>query len=221
MMMKQWLMAAVTMVGLGFGTQALAAAKAPDETLKSAVAEIQELLNKNHVKYSADKASYFRMVEEKIVPHFDVPYIARGVLARNWKAATPEQQSRFQVAFKNMLIRSYADAMLDNHDSIKAEWKPVRLADGATDATVNSALLRDGKPPVNIGFSMRLVGEDWKIYDITIENLSLVQNFRGQFTAELKKSNLDSLIARMENGQYSSATPSGKGNAAGAGTARP
>ncbi|HSW11819.1 MAG TPA: ABC transporter substrate-binding protein [Solimonas sp.] len=221
MMIKQWLGGLVATVGLALGTQAVAAPKAPDETLKAAVTEIQGLLNQNHAKYKADKASYFKMVDEKIVPHFDVPYIARGVLARNWKTATPEQQSRFQTAFKNMLIRSYADAMLDNHDSVKAEWKPVRLAEGATDATVSSSLLRDGKQPVGIGFSMRLVGEEWKIYDITIENLSLVQNFRGQFTSELKKSNLDALIARMENGQYSTSTPSSKSAAAGEGTARP
>lgn len=220
-MMKQWLTGVVAAVGLAFGMQAVAAPKAPDETLKLAVGEIQTLLNQNQAKYKADKPSYFKMVDEKIVPHFDVPYIARGVLARNWKAANEQQRARFQEAFKNMLIRSYADAMLDNFDTVRAQWKPVRLAEGANDATVNSLLLRDGKPPITIGFSMRLVGEEWKVYDITIENLSLVQNFRGQFTAELKKNSLDSLITRMENGQYSTATPSSKGNTAGEGTARP
>ena len=207
MRIKNWMTGMVAALGLAVSAQAVAAPKAPDETLKTAVAEIQDLLAKNHAKYKADKPSYFKMVDEKIVPHFDVPYIARSVLARNWKTATPEQQQRFQVAFKNMLIRSYADAMLENYDSVKVEWKPVRMADGATDATVNTSLLRNGKPPVGIGFSMRLVGEDWKITDINIENLSLVQNFRGQFTSELKKGNLDNLIARMEGGQYSTATP--------------
>ncbi|WP_162932498.1 MlaC/ttg2D family ABC transporter substrate-binding protein [Solimonas sp. K1W22B-7] len=212
-MIKQWMTVVVAALGLAVSVQAVAAPKAPDETLKTAVAEIQDLLAKNHVKYKADKTSYFKMVDDKIVPHFDVPYIARSVLARNWKTASPEQQARFQEAFKNMLIRSYADAMLDNYDSIKVEWKPVRMADAATDATVNSSLLRPGKPPVGIGFSMHLVSDEWKITDINIENLSLVQNFRGQFVAELKKSNLDSLITRMEGGQYSTATPSSKGAA--------
>lgn len=206
-MIKQWMTGIVAALGLTLAAQAVAAPKAPDETLKTAVAEIQDLLAKNHVKYKADKPSYFKMVDEKIVPHFDVPYIARSVLARNWKTATPEQQTRFQEAFKNMLIRSYADAMLENYDSVKVEWKPVRMADGATDATVNTSLLRNGKPPVGIGFSMRLVSDDWKIADITIENLSLVQNFRGQFASELKKNDLNSLITRMEGGQFSTDTP--------------
>ncbi|MDM4771929.1 phospholipid-binding protein MlaC [Solimonas sp. SE-A11] len=212
-MIKQWMTGIVAALGLTLAAQAVAAPKAPDETLKSAVAEIQDLLAKNHVKYKADKPSYFKMVDEKIVPHFDVQYIARSVLARNWKTATPEQQTRFQEAFKNMLIRSYADAMLENYDSVKVEWKPVRMADGASDATVNTNLLRNGKPPVGIGFSMRLVSDDWKITDITIENLSLVQNFRGQFASELKKSDLNSLLARMEGGQFSTDTPKSGGAA--------
>lgn len=220
-MIKQWIATAFTAVTLAFAGTALAVPTAPDELVKQAVSEIQALLGKNHEKYEADKALYFKMVNEKIVPHFDLPYIARGVLARNWKAATEEQRSRFQEAFKNMLIRSYADAMLENHDMVRAEWKPVRLAEGATDTMVTSSLIRQGKQPVSIGFAMHLVGEHWKIYDITVENLSLVQNFRGQFNAELKKSTLDELIVRMESGKYSTATPSTTGSAAGAGTARP
>ncbi|WP_165797360.1 MlaC/ttg2D family ABC transporter substrate-binding protein [Solimonas fluminis] len=212
-MIKQWLTGVAAALGLAVAAQALAAPSAPDETLKAAVAEIQDLLAKNHAKYKADKPGYFKMVDEKIVPHFDVPYIARSVLARNWKTATPEQQARFQDAFKNMLIRSYADAMIENYDSVKVEWKPVRMAEGATDATVNTNLLRNGKPPVGIGFSMRLVGADWKITDITIENLSLVQNFRGQFASELKKSDLNSLITRMEGGQFTTDTPKSGGSA--------
>jgi phospholipid transport system substrate-binding protein len=200
-MNKQWLKALTATLALAFGSQAMAA-KAPDETIKQAVVEIQALLDQNEAKYKADKASYFKMVDEKIVPHFDLPYIARGVLARNWKAASADERTRFQTAFKNMLIRSYADAMLENHDSVKAEWKPVRLAAGATDAVVNSSIIRNGKPPIAIGFSVHLVGEDWKIYDISVENLSLVQNFRDQFNAQLKKSSLAEVITKMESGQY-------------------
>jgi phospholipid transport system substrate-binding protein len=222
-MMKHWLAAVFTAVSLALAGPASATLKAPDETIKTAVDEIQDLLGKNHAKYEADKSSYFQMVNEKIVPHFDVPYIARSVLARNWKAATEPQRTRFQEAFKNMLIRSYADAMLENYDMVRAEWKPLRLPEGATDVLVSSSLIRQGKQPVTIGFAMHAVGPgpDWKIYDITVENLSLIQNFRGQFAAELKKTTLDELIQRMETGRYSTGTPQTTGSAAGQGTARP
>jgi phospholipid transport system substrate-binding protein len=137
------------------------------------------------------------------VPHFDVPYIGRLVLGRNSKTATDEQRTRFQNAFKDMLIRSYANALLEYNDSVKADWQPLRMAADTTDVTVNSTLLRQGKAPVPVGFVMHLVQNDWKIYDITVENISLVINFRGQMNEEIKKNGLDSVITRMESGDYS------------------
>jgi phospholipid transport system substrate-binding protein len=177
--------------------------KAPDQVAQDATTQIQQLLRDNHAKYKADNKLYYKVVNDVIVPHFDVPYIGRLVLGRNAKAATDDQRTRFQNAFKDMLIRSYANALLDNYDSVKVSWQPLRMAAGATDVTVNSSLLRDGKQPVPVGFAMHLVSNDWKIYDITVENISLVINFRTQINAEIQKNGLDSVITRMESGDYS------------------
>ena len=189
---------------LGFAAQATAAPKAPDEVVKGTVTRVQELINKNHAAYKADMGAFYKMVDSEIVPHFDTRYIAQLVLGKPWKSATDEQKARFSDAFKNMLIRSYANAMLEYKDSVKAEWKPLRMATDAKEVTVNSGLVREGKPPVPVGFVMRLSGKDnpeWKIYDITVENISLVTNFRGQIGAEVKKNGLDSVIARLEKGE--------------------
>lgn len=177
--------------------------KAPDQVAQESTAQIQQLLRDNHAKYRADNKLYYKVVNDVVVPHFDVPYIGRLVLGRNSKTATDEQRTRFQNAFKDMLIRSYANALLDNYESVKVTWQPLRTAAGATDVTVNSSLLRDGKPPVPVGFVMHLVNNDWKIYDITVENISVVINFRTQINAEIQKNGLDSVIARMESGEYS------------------
>lgn len=182
------------------------AAPAPaDEVVKAAVTRVQDLIGKNHAKYRADMNSFYRMVDTEIVPHFDMRYIAQLVLGKAWKSASDDQRAKFAEAFKNMLIRSYANAMLEYKDSVKAEWKPLRAAAGATDVAVNSSLLRDGKPPVPVTFMMRL-GKDapnqWKIYDITVEGISLVTNFRGQISGEIKKNGLDSVIERLNSGAY-------------------
>ncbi|HEX4896650.1 MAG TPA: ABC transporter substrate-binding protein [Solimonas sp.] len=184
--------------GLGV---AQAAAKAPDEVVKEGTRKLQTLIAQNHTKYKADLPGFYKVVDDTVVPYFDVPFIARSVLARNWKTASEAQRTRFQEAFKNMLIRSYANALLENYDSVEAEWKPMRLAPDADDVIVNSSLIRgNGKPPVGIGFALHKIGEEWKVYDITIENISLVTNFRGQFNAEIKKTGLEAVIARMESG---------------------
>ncbi|HUP91579.1 MAG TPA: ABC transporter substrate-binding protein [Solimonas sp.] len=179
------------------------AAVPPDVVVKTNTDKLQKLINDNHVKYQADLPAFYKVVDEVIVPHFDVPFIARSVLGKNWRGASEAQRQRFSEAFKNMLIRSYANALLQYADSVKADFKPLRMTAGADDVTVNSSLLRDGKPPVAIGFSMHTADSKWKIYDITVENISLVTNFRGQFNSEIKKSDLESLIARMESGELS------------------
>ncbi len=177
--------------------------KAPDQVAQDATAQLLQLLKDNHAKYKADNKLYYKVVNDVVVPHFDVPYIGRLVLGRNAKTATDDQRTRFQNAFKDMLIRSYANVMLDNYDSVKVTWQPVRMAAGATDVTVNSSLMREGKPPVPVGFVMHLVDNDWRIYDITVENISVVINFRTQINSEIQKSGLDSVITRMESGEYS------------------
>lgn len=195
--------------GLVLGLVSLSPAAAPtppDVVVKTAITRVQELIGKNHVQYKADMVAFYKMVDGEVVPHFDVRYIAQLVLGKPWKTATDEQKNRFADAFKNMLIRSYANAMLEYKDSVKAEWKPLRMAADAKDVTVNSAILREGKPPVPVGFVTRLTGKDtpqWKIYDITVENISLVTNFRGQISAEVKKNGLDAVIVRLEKGEFS------------------
>lgn len=203
---KKWLGGLACALAFSFSVQAAAPAAAtvtPDETLKVAVNNLQDLLQKNHEKYQADKNLFYKTVDEAVTPVFDVPYIAQLVLARHWRTATPEQRSKFQIAFKDMLIRSYANAMLEYYSSVKVDWQPVHMDAGATDATVNSRLLRPDKQPVAIGFSTHLVNGAWKVYDISVENISLITNFRAQFNSELKKNSLDEVITRMESGDYS------------------
>jgi phospholipid transport system substrate-binding protein len=177
-------------------------AKPPDQVVQDATMQLQELLHKNDAKYRADSKLYYKVVNDVVVPHFDVRYIAQLVMGRNWKAANQQQRTRFQNAFKDMLIHSYANALLEYHDSVKADWKPLHMAPDANDVTVYSNLVREGKPPIPIGFSMRLANDEWKIYDITIENISLVINFRGQINDEIKKNGVDETITRMESGEY-------------------
>ncbi|MGH8505368.1 MAG: MlaC/ttg2D family ABC transporter substrate-binding protein [Stenotrophobium sp.] len=204
-MTKKWLSGLVCALAFSFGVQAAApaATATPDDTIKVAVNNLQTLLQKNHDKYQADKPLFYKAVDDSVTPVFDVPYIAQLVLARHWRTATADQRSQFQAAFKDMLIRSYANALLEYYSSVKVDWQPVHMDAGATDATVNSRLLRPDKQPVSIGFSTHLVNGAWKVYDISVENISLVTNFRAQFNSELKKHSLDDVIKRMESGEYS------------------
>lgn len=180
---------------------AIAAPTPPDEVVKTTTAKLQDVIQQRKDEFRKDPAKLYELMETMVVPRFDVKYIAQLILARHWRGASEAQRERFQVAFKNMLVRTYATALVDNSDSVQAEWLPLRMPADAKETTVDSKLLRPGKPPVPIGFAMRLAGDEWKIYDIVIENLSLVQNFRSQISSEIKRSSLDAVITKLEQGE--------------------
>ncbi|MGQ0587066.1 MAG: MlaC/ttg2D family ABC transporter substrate-binding protein [Gammaproteobacteria bacterium] len=182
-------------------TVSTAAPVPPDEVVKTTTERLQQEIAVREKEFKADQGKLYAFVEEIIVPKFDTKYIAQLILARHWKGASNDQRKRFQAAFKDMLVHSYANALVEYHTAVKPEWQPLRMAKDATDVTVNSRLLREGKPPLPIGFAMRLKDGEWRVYDIVIENLSLVTSFRGQINSEIKRSSLDALIQRLESGQ--------------------
>ncbi len=200
-MLKKFL---TLILGFGLAAQVAAApaAATPDTALKGTTEQLQKLIQANYKAYRADLPKFYRAVDEVVVPRFDVPYIAQLVLASNYKAATADQRSRFAAAFKNMMVRAYANAMLDNYNSIQIDWLPVRLGENDKTALVNTTMKSDSGKAYAIGFRVRNVDNDWKVFDIAVENISLITNFRTQLNAEIKKNGLDSVIERMEKGDF-------------------
>lgn len=196
-----WAAAFAALAGISLSTVAAAAPTPPDEVVKTTTEQLQKEIGAREKEFKSDPKKLYAYVDDVIVPKFDTKYIAQLILARHWKNASDEQKKRFQAAFKDMLVHSYANALVEYHTQVKAEWQPLRMAPDATDVTVNSRLLREGKPPLPIGFAMRLKDGEWKVYDIVIENLSLVTSFRGQINSEIKRTSLDALIQRLESGQ--------------------
>ncbi|HEY9545532.1 MAG TPA: ABC transporter substrate-binding protein [Solimonas sp.] len=189
--------AALTLSGPAF-----AAAVSPDQVIKSTTTAIQADITKNVSQYQANKASFYKMVDTQIVPHFDTTYIAKVILGTHLKEATPAQVAQFEAAFKDMLVHSYADKLLEYYDSVNVDVKPARLTSDGKRATVDTTLNRkDGKPPIAVSFSMRDDNGEWKVWDIKAENISLVLNFRTQIDAEIKKSSIPAVIERLNNGQ--------------------
>lgn len=173
----------------------------PDEVVKETTSRLQKEINAREKEFRANPEKLYQFVDDVIVPKFDTRFITQLILARHWRSASPEQRARFEVAFKNMLVHSYANALVEYHDSVKAEWQPLRMAPDSKDVTVQSKLLRNDGRPLPIGFAMRLRDGQWKVYDIIVENLSLITSFRSQVNSEIKREGLEALIAKLEKGQ--------------------
>jgi phospholipid transport system substrate-binding protein len=207
--------AAALAAALMASTAVAATTVPPDEVVRQTTARLQAEIQQREKEFRADPKKLYTYVDRVVVPRFDSRYIAQLILARHWRAANDDQRRRFENAFKNMLVYTYADALVEYHSSVKAEILPLRMAPDAQDVTVQSKLIRNnGKPPLPIGFAMRLKDGEWKVYDIIIENLSLITSFRGQINSEIKRSSLDAVIEKLEAGQAVPA-PVGGGKAAG------
>jgi len=175
-----------------------ASAQSPNDVIQSAADELAVALDGRKDALAADKAELYATIDKILLPRFDRRYAAQLVLGRHWRTASAEQRDRFIDAFYASLLRKYADGVLEfNQDRV--ELLPFRGDEAKDRVTVKSIVqLDDGtKVPVNYGMVQRDVG--WLMFDVTIEGISYVRNFRTELNAEIQAKSLDAVISRLES----------------------
>ena len=177
---------------------AMAAPTPPDELARGTVQTVLSEMDGRRDELRQNPQQLYQLIDEELVPLIDLPYMSQLVLGRAWRTATPEQRERFQVAFKNMLIRTYGNGLLSFDDSQDIEYQPVRAAEGAEDITFRAIVTTDDGQKTPVTFQMHIVDDEWKIYDGSVGNLSFVTNYRGQFNSQIRNGGLEKLIERME-----------------------
>ncbi len=139
----------------------------------------------------------YELVEQIVLPNFDFTNMSASVLGKNWRSASDEQKQRFTQEFKLLLVRTYAKALVDNMDH-KIAALPLRIADGATDVTVRTEIPQKGGFPLPINYSMEIKNGAWKVYDVDIDGISMVKNYRTTFASEVKQGGVDDLIKKLK-----------------------
>jgi phospholipid transport system substrate-binding protein len=151
----------------------------------------QKMQDKNFVK---DFAQVTRFVNETIYPHTDFDKISSLVLGKLWKTATPDEKDRFKKEFQTLLIRTYSRAFVEFKDW-SIHYLPLEMEPGATKVMVRTEVLQPGIKPIGVDYRMALSGGEWKAYDIMIEGVSLVTNYRTTFSNEVEtKGSLSAVI---------------------------
>jgi len=146
-------------------------------------------LNKN-------TARIYMLVENMVVPHFDFRRMSQAALGRFWRNATEDQKDRLTTEFKQLLVRTYAVALL-NYSNNAIEYLPVRMSQDATDVQVPTKVSNAGGPAIPINYNLYRQGGEtgaWKVYDVVIDGISLVSNYRNTFTIEVRNGGIDGLI---------------------------
>ncbi len=180
-----------------FACSAFAQANVPaDVFVKSVADDVLAIVKKDKDIQNGDQEKIFALAEEKIVPNFNFDHVCRLVLGKNYSKATKDQQEAFEREFRSLLIRTYASA-LSKYRNQTIEYKPLRDVADVSPVTVKTQILQSGGQPLAVDYSLEQVADVWKVYDITIEGVSLVTNYRSQFSNEVRQGGMDGLIQKL------------------------
>ncbi|MGZ8253152.1 MAG: MlaC/ttg2D family ABC transporter substrate-binding protein [Methylophilaceae bacterium] len=169
---------------------------APDALVKSTAEEVLEIVKKDKDIQAGDQRKIFALAEEKILPNFNFDRVSQLVLGRSWTKASKEQQDAFQKEFRSLMLRTYATALSKYRNQV-IEYKPLRSQPTDKEVTVKTLILQPGGQPVAVDYTLEKTDSSWKVFDIVIEGVSLVTNYRSQFSSEIRQSGMDGLIQKL------------------------
>lgn len=190
---------AATVLVTGLSAGARADMLPPDQVVIQATDEVLTAITERRDELQADKAKLYALVNEIILPNMDFTRISRAILGKHWRSATPEQQQEFQDEFTALLIRTYATALFE-YTNQKIIYKPLQMAEGDDRASVRAEFVPNDGP--RVPFSYSLTNRDdtrWRVYDIKIDGVSLVTNYRNTYGAIIQSDGIDGLIDSLRN----------------------
>lgn len=198
------------------GVHARAAETLPDVLVKSTAQDVLAIIKQDKEIQSGNSKKVLDLVEAKVLPHFDFNRMARLAVGRHWPKATPAQQQALTGEFRTLLVRTYSNS-LSSYKNQVIDYKPLKLLPEDTDVTVKTVVNQPGGLPIPIDYSLEKTANGWKVYDVAVDNVSLVTNYRTSFSSEIQSKGIDGLIKTLSdknrqeaNGAEKPATPAKK-----------
>lgn len=203
---------AVLCAGLFFfagSSQAQADAKAPDALIKEVSANVLDAVKADKSIQAGDVQRVIALVETKVMPHVNFQRMTASAVGRAWRQATPEQKTRLQDEFKILLVRTYSGALAQVKDQT-VELKPFRAAPTDNEVVVRTEVRGKGEP-VQLDYRLEKAEGGWKIYDVNVLGIWLVDNYRSSFAQEVSAGGIDGLINKLaERNKAAGANAGGK-----------
>lgn len=193
-MIKRFMTAVLGLLLVGAAASAGAQA-GPVEVVRDTAERVLDQLRNDRARYQDDRA-LFGLVREEVFPHLDRERTAQWVLGANWRKATPAQRAQFVEEFSELLLRTYGTA-LRQYDSEKLNFLPVNAPEGADRVTVRTEIVRPDGPKVSVDYRLTNRSGAWKVYDVVIENVSLVVTYRSEYAAIIKRDGMDGLLKQL------------------------
>lgn len=179
----------------------------PLEVLQQASDQMFTELNANRARLSNNPAEVQKVIEQILLPHIDIITASKWVLGKHWRTASKDQKLKFIRQFRNLLLRFYSTALAEyladkqgeKLDPAMIQFKRLRAAPEDTDITVRSDVIPTSGKPIPVNYHMHLTDKGWKVYDVSVEGISVITTYRTSFGSEIAANGLDSLIAALSD----------------------
>ena len=192
---RNWMNAVLMSAALGLAGPALAEGEAPDALVKRISTEALEAVKADPAIQAGDVGRIMALVDSKIMPSVNFTRMTSSAVGRFWRQATPEQKEKLQAEFKTLLIRTYSGALGEVRDQTLS-FRPLRARAEDTEVVVRTEVRGRGEP-IQLDYRLEKTPEGWKIYDINVLGLWLVDTYRSQFAQEINANGIDGLIAAL------------------------
>lgn len=181
--------------------------RTPEQIVEETSSHVLRVLNDDNDRLKEDPSLINDLINETVIPIIDLNSMGKLILGKYWKTASEEQRTKFITEFKDMLIRTYAKSLVD-YGHAKVKVLPNRGKQEGKYRTVQTELdIGSGKTPLQVAYVFRNNKEkEWKVFDLAVDGLSLIKNFRTSFGQEIKETSLDALIERLATTNQSGAT---------------
>ncbi len=166
---------------------------APDILARSVTDEVLAIVRADKDIKAGNHQKVIDLVEAKVLPHFSFPRMTQLAMGKNWRLASPDQRKRLTSEFRALMVRTYTTAFTQ-YKNYAIAYKPVRMGPADTEVVVRSAINRSSGQPVAVDYNMEKTATGWKVYNLKIESVSLIENYRNTFNNEVQKHGVDGLI---------------------------
>ena len=180
-----------------FVPAAALAQEAPDALVKRVTDEVLAIIKADKDLQTGNSRKIAELAEVKVLPHFDFARMTRLAVGRNWQQASDAQKEQLVKEFRTLLVRTYSTS-LTAYRNQTIEVKPLKMAAADKEATVRTAVIQQGGPPIPIDYSMEKGDSGWKVYDVVIDGASLVTTYRGSFNDQIQKGGIDGLVTTLQ-----------------------
>ena len=167
----------------------------PDALIKQVSTEVIDTIKGDKTLQSGDVSKIISLVDAKVMPHVNFQRMTAAAVGRNWRTATPEQQKRLQEEFKTLLVRTYAGALTQVKDQT-VQLKPLRAAAEDTEVVVRTEVKGKGEP-IQLDYRLEKADAGWKIYDVNVLGVWLVEQYKNQFAQDISSGGVDGLISKL------------------------